>query len=237
VHNPGHNPGFPGHNPGHNPGNPGHNPGNPGFPGHNPGHNPGNPGHTGNPHPGTPGHVGRGPITVHTGGPVGGWHAGHGSPAFHRGGIPHTTFVVVPRVHHVREPVFGVYGGHWRPLPRYDYITSFYWGGALYVGPDPFFWGYADWAPTEWVYYADTGEWWSPTGGWSTGPVDGYNDVISVAVKEKVQILDANGDPVLDQNGDPTYETITTYYNAHWDAGYGAYGYQSRSGNWVWLRW
>lgn len=145
--------------------------------------------------------------------------------------------MIVTRTHHVREPVVAVYTGRWHPSPRHEYYRGFYWGGVLYTSPDPYFWGYNSWGPTEWVYYSDTGEWWTPGAGWSASPPAGYNDVITVAVDEQVAVLDDFGDPVLDVDGNPEYETIKVYYNAYWDPIYGAYGYENRNGDFVWVQW
>ena len=208
-------------------------------PSHNPGvpSGPGNPGHQGNSNPQLPGHLGKGPIANHPAGPQGGLNTGGHAPEFHSGGQAHQPFVVIQRTQFVREPVLASYSGNWIPLPNFEYCRGFYFGGVLYAGPDPFFWAYNQWAPTEWIYYADTGEWWTPGAGWAGSPAVGYNDVITVAVNEQVAVLDDFGDPVYDDDGNAEYETITVYYNAYWDPVYGAYGYLTRSGDYLWVQW
>jgi len=189
--------------------------------------------------PPTPVHPGHGPISVHPGGSQVGIGTHTHGPTVFRGGNPHTPFVAIHVQPHYRAPVLvvGGYSGRWHPLPHFGYCNGFYWGGALYVGPDPFFFGYGDWAPTEWIFESDVGTWWSPGLGYVAGPPVGYNDVITVGVKETQPVLDATGNPVLDANGNPVTEQITVYYNAYFDPIYGAYGYLNHAGKYVWLRW
>lgn len=237
----------PGRGPGHGFPDPGRGPVHDPDPGHGPVHipdpNPGRgPGHLPDPNPGHghgPGLPG-GPIVARPGGPLGGVHVGGGrGPVVFRGGNPHQPFVPVHRIPHRVEPIIvgHPYGGQWHPLPRYEYCNGFYFGGVIYAGPYPFFFGYDGWAPTEWFYDYDTGTWWSPATGYVGAPPVLLNVPITVMVQEQEPVLDDFGFPVLDINGDPVYETVTVYYNAYFDPAYGAYGYRNSAGDFIWLQW
>jgi hypothetical protein len=175
------------------------------------------------------------------GGPITGVHVGGKQPpVVFRGGTPHNPWAPIHRVPGQVEPFRNAhpYPGHWRPLPRYDYCGGYYWGGVLYVGPFADFFGWDTWGPTEWIYVYDTGMWWSPATGYVIAPPILLNDPITVAVSEQVPVLDpVFGTQEIDANGDPVFETVTVYYNAYFDPGYGAYGYLNSAGDYVWLQW
>jgi hypothetical protein len=182
------------------------------------------------------------PIHGRPGGPVnGGVHIGAGQPPdIFRGGKPHGPWAPIGRLPGQREPVLvgHPYPGHWHPIRGYDYCNGFRFGGAFYVGPYATFFGYGGWGPTEWIYDPAQGLWWSPTLGWIGAPPVLITDPITVAVQETEPVLDDFGNQVFDPiTGDPVTETITVYYNAYYDPGYGAYGYVNSDGDYVWLRW